>query len=229
MPDERFIDEYAPCSIYQYGCIGVPTFFNQITINAGRRESLYARGEDSLQVFTIPSAVRKYEDYVALAAHWYAMRGTRYVWPLIDPLDFASHGQAQPYKSEDVPTISTATQIIGTGDGIETDFQLVKHYTRGAQSYARPIYLPVLSSVIVTVDDVVQDGASSPAAYEVSRPGGIVSFAAAPAEGAVIRAGFLFDVAVRFESDDTFGGIVRNWRTAGNTDLTLIEVRLCED
>jgi hypothetical protein len=43
----------------------------------------------------------------------------------------------------------------------------------------------------------------------------------------VITAGFLFDVQVRFESDDAFEGILRTYAIGGFADITLIEVRPC--
>jgi uncharacterized protein (TIGR02217 family) len=80
-----------------------------------------------------------------------------------------------------------------------------------------------LSSVLVAVDDVLVDEAE----YSVSRSTGVVTFFIPPDEDAEITAGFLFDVEVRFESDDQMEAVLRAHRAAGFADLTLIEVRPC--
>lgn len=147
------------------------------------------------------------------------MRGPAYTWPFRDPLDFASKPLPAPNVA---PVITMTDQAIGLGDGTTKDFQLVKTYKRGAQVYNRLIHLPIVSSVLVSID-----GSATGITWTVSRPGGVISFATAPANGAEIRAGFLFDVEVRFDSDDAFDGIVRTYQVAGFSDVTLVEVRPC--
>jgi uncharacterized protein (TIGR02217 family) len=66
-----------------------------------------------------------------------------------------------------------------------------------------------------------------PADYTVSRPGGIVQFAIAPEADAVITAGFLFDVNVRFENDDALAPVLRAHHVAGFAEMTLLETRVC--
>jgi uncharacterized protein (TIGR02217 family) len=61
----------------------------------------------------------------------------------------------------------------------------------------------------------------------VDRLTGIITFDAAPDNGDVIRAGYLYDVEVRFESDEAFDGIVRTFGLGGFADINLIEVRPC--
>ena len=73
------------------------------------------------------------------------------------------------------------------------------------------------------------ESADSPSAWVVSRDGGMVTFFVAPSLGVDITAGYLFDCNVRFESDDTFGGILKNWEVSGFADITLVEVRRCAD
>jgi hypothetical protein len=54
-----------------------------------------------------------------------------------------------------------------------------------------------------------------------------VTFDTPPLAGHPIKAGYLFDVPVRFESDDAFEGILRTYAIGGFADITLIEVRPC--
>src|SRR5690606_36060935 len=111
-------------------------------------------------------------------------------------------------------------------------FQLVKTYERGGASYQRPIYLPQEETVLVALDGLdpaTPDPAlpGGPYTWTVSRPGGVVTFDKPVEEGVVVTAGFLFDVAVRFEADDSFDGIVQSYQVSGFSDLVFVEVRPC--
>jgi uncharacterized protein (TIGR02217 family) len=119
--------------------------------------------------------------------------------------------------------LSATDQQLGTGTDFTDAFQLVKTYALGPETYERPIYLPVLSSVRVAAN-----GIEVPATdYTVSRPGGVITFDTPPLAGVVITAGFIFDVEVRFESDDAFEAILRTYAIGGFADITLIELRPC--
>lgn len=83
---------------------------------------------------------------------------------------------------------SADDQVIGEGDGVETRFQLVKHYG----DWVREIRRPVAGSVMVAVDG---EG------VEADVEGGHVVLTEAPPVGATISAGFLFDCVVRFDVD----------------------------
>ena len=101
--------------------------------------------------------------------------------------------------------------------------QLTKTYGVGAYSYVRKIHLPVVSTVVVALDGIPV----SPSDYTVTRPGGEIVFDLPPPAGLDVTASFLFDVEVRFESDDAFEGIVRTWQVGGFADINLVEVRPC--
>jgi uncharacterized protein (TIGR02217 family) len=87
---------------------------------------------------------------------------------------------------------------IGAGDGAATRFRLRKLYRSGPSSYARPIAKPVAGSVRVAVGGVELEPGRDFAADAAT---GIVELASAPAPGAPVTAGFLFDVPVRFDTD----------------------------
>jgi uncharacterized protein (TIGR02217 family) len=152
------------------------------------------------------------------------MAGPAHTWPFRDPLDFAS--LALP-DANVAPTVTMTDQVLGTGDGAITSFQLQKTYTRGSQTYTRLIHLPIVNTVLVSIGGADPAGFSPPINWTVSRPGGVVEFESPPGPGAIIRAGFLFDVEVRFEGDDAFDGIVRSYQISGFADVNLVEVRPC--
>lgn len=220
----RFIDEYAPPEMPGFPCISSPRWSTAITAVDSGSEQANQRWEHPLHRFTLPEAVREHHVFEAVRAQWLAMRGPAHTWPFRDPLDFASVALPRPNQ---MPVISATDQVLGTGDGARTSFPLVKEYARGSQVYTRRIHLPVVDTVLVSLNGADPASFSPPILWTVSRPGGVVSFTPAPPPGQVVRAGFLFDVEVRFESDDSFDGIVRTYGVGGFADITLVEVRPC--
>lgn len=119
----------------------------------------------------------------------------------------ARHGQLFGFRWKDwtdfkscVPSArpSPLDQAIGTGDGTVTAFALTKTYASGAQAYARPIAKPVIASVVVAVaGTILVPGAE----FAVEEATGEVSLSSAPIAGAMVTAGFEFDVPVRFDAD----------------------------
>jgi len=87
--------------------------------------------------------------------------------------------------------------ILDTGDGAKTAFQLVKRYEDGGEEYIRPINKPVVGTVIVSLDDV-----SQPTGWTLDSTTGIITFASAPGNGVIVKAGFEFDVPARFDVDE---------------------------
>jgi uncharacterized protein (TIGR02217 family) len=89
-------------------------------------------------------------------------------------------------------TPGATDQQVGTGDGATVRFRLVKNYSGGE---VRRITRPVAGWVRMAVD-----GTAQIRGWTLEAAGEIV-FDAAPAVGAVVTAGFLFDVPVRFAED----------------------------
>jgi len=220
----RFRDVYIPDDVPGFPCLSSPRFNTRIpTVDSGA-EGVNQRWESPLYAFSLPQAVREHDVFEQIRDHWLIMRGPAHTFPFRDPLDFASVPLQEP---NEVPTISGMDQTLGVGDGINRDFQLVKKYTRGGFDYIRTIYHPVLSTVIVTVNGVDPGTLQDPLTYTVDRLTGVVQFTPAPNPSAVIRAGFLYDVEVRFESDNAFDGILHTFHISGFADLNFVEVRPC--
>lgn len=216
-----FADIYLPASVWGYPCISSPRFSTTIARSDSGAEQRNQNRIHPLHVYRLPDAVREHAVLEDVRAHWLVMRGPLTGFPFRDPLDFAS----VPLEAANtVPTVTPTDQPIGTGNGAQTRFQLTKRYLRGAESYVRPIVLPVVGSVRVAVNGVEVVGG-----WSVSRPGGVVTFDSAPGNGHVVTAGYLFDVPVRFSSDDDFDGIVQSFQTSGYADLTLNEILICEE
>lgn len=163
-----------------------PEFSTNVTITASgfeRRNSLWS---DARLRFDVGPGVRSDAELGELIAFFRARRGQARGFRLRDPSDFSSNAMtAAPTPSD---------QIIGTGDGANARFELVKLYGDGADAQRRRITRPQASSLRVSIDGV-ETGSFT------LEPLGIIALAVAPVVGTVIRAGFLFDVPVRFAED----------------------------
>ncbi len=138
--------------------------------------------------YDVGGAVRTLDELHELIAFFEARRGKLHGFRFRDPFDFKSCAPSA--------AITATDQVIGIGDGEITIMPLTKAYGASDAAYARPITKPVTGSVRVAVDGDEAD----PEDFTINSAGAVV-FAAAPAEGAVITAGFLFDTPVRFDAD----------------------------
>lgn len=168
------------------GAVGGPQRRTEIVTLVSGREERNSPWADSVRRWDAGPGVKSLDDLHALIAFFEARRGRLHGFRFRDPIDNRSCAPSQ------VP--AALDQVIGTGDGVATDFQLVKSYASGAESWVRRIAKPVEGTVIVAVDGVE-------AAVSVDHATGLVSFAAPPAAGAEITAGFAFDCPVRFDTD----------------------------
>lgn len=149
--------------------------------------------------FDIGGAVRTLDQLHELVVFFEARRGKLHGFRFRDFLDWKSCAPSR--------TPSAADQELGIGDGVRTAFQLIKTYGAGPEAYVRPIRKPQAESVLIALDGA----ACAEEDYSLNAATGIVTFVAAPADDAVISAGFLFDTPVRFDADrldlslDAFG------------------------
>lgn len=217
-----FIDIYMPEEIPGYPCVSSPRTKTTIQVNSGGGERTNQEWEHPLMKFVLPEGVRDWSVVQNLGKMWRITAGPANSFAWRDPLDFSSGDLDVPNPETDpVPTMTD--QFVGFGTGFTDSFQLVKTYSYGSELYDRPIYLPVVDTVVVANNGILVPDTD----YTVSRPGGVITFNVPPVDTHTITAGFLFDVQVRFESDDAFEGILRTWQTGGFADITLIEKRPC--
>lgn len=223
-----FIDQYPPASVMKFGFVSSPRFSTSITAVASGSERRNRNWAHPLHRYTAPEAVECHEHLVALHNMWMVTAGPLHTFPFRDPLDYASRDLPAP---DVTPAIGPTDQVIGMGDGERAEFQLVRSYAFGGQTYSRRIAHPVVSTVVVAMNALppaeVPGSDGGPYAWTVDRSTGVITFDKPVAEGVLITAGFLFDVEVRFESDDAYDGIVRSYRVSGHADLAFTEVRPC--
>ncbi len=169
------------------GARGGPERLTDVVTLASGREERNARWAHSRRRWNAGYGVKSRADMQAVLAFFEERRGRFHSFLWRDALDFSSAtGGGAPAATD---------QVIGTGDGVRTSFQLIKKYGASFDPYLRPITRPVAGTVSVAVNGVVQGGVATDTAT------GMVTLMAAPAEGAAVTAGFLFDVPVRFDTD----------------------------
>ena len=165
----------------------MPEFSTSVSVTASgfeRRNSLWS---DARLRFDVGPGIRSEAELGTLIAFFRARRGPARGFRLRDPSDFSSAGMTGAPSASD--------QVLGTGDGVASAFALVKRYGETPDAQVRRITRPQFDTLVVSVGGVLSVGGWTLGG------GGIITFAVAPPVGAEVRAGFLFDVPVRFAED----------------------------
>jgi uncharacterized protein (TIGR02217 family) len=172
------------------GTSGGPVRRTDIVSLSNGRENRNRRWQDARRRYDAGSGVRSVGDLYAVLAFFEARAGQFHGFRFRDPVDHKSGAPAA--------AVAAGDQVIGTGNGSTATFQLVKRYADAGGEAVRVIEKPVAGSVLVSAA-----GSLVPAAdYTVNHVTGVVTFKPGkiPASG-TIRAGFEFDVPVRFDTD----------------------------
>jgi uncharacterized protein (TIGR02217 family) len=179
---EAFEDVRFPVALGREASVE-PAFSTAVATSAGGAEQRNSDWADARLRFDAGPGVRGEADLQTLIAFFRARRGAAIGFRFEDPFDHSSNGMTGDPGAAD--------QSLGTGDGVRTDFPLVKLY--GGQQ--RRITRPVAGSVRVSVGGIELVGGWTLA------PLGLVRFDAPPGSGEEVGAGFRFDVPVRFAED----------------------------
>ena len=193
------------------GARGGPERRTQVVEMASGDEERNASWVNSRRRYDVAYGIRRADDLAAVVAFFEARNGRLYGFRYKDWADYKSSLPSQ--------AISPTDQQIGTGTGSLKTFQLAKHYTSGAQSWTRTITKPVAGTVRVALGVAEQMSG-----WTVDTTTGVVTFTAAPAGGVIVRAGFEFDVPVRFDSD-TLDVTLDFERLGSITAIPLLEIR----
>lgn len=193
------------------GARGGPERRTRIVELASGDEERNSPWADSRRRYDAAYGIRRADQLAAVIAFFEARHGPLHGFRWKDWADYKSCLPSQ--------TPAATDQIIGEGDGEKTQFELVKAYVSGAQSYARRIRKPVAGTVRIAIDGVPQASG-----WSVDTTTGIITFAAAPGAGVIVTAGFEFDVPVRFDSD-RLDVTLDIERLGSITSIPLIEIR----
>ena len=193
------------------GARGGPERRTQIIELSSGDEERNASWANSRRRYDVAYGIRRADDLAAVVAFFEARNGRLYGFRFRDWADYKS---CLPSG-----TAAATDQMIGTGDGATTGFQLVKHYTSGAQSWTRVIAKPLAGTVRIALD-----GAEQMAGWSLDATTGGLTFTAAPGSGVTITAGFEFDVPVRFDTD-ALDVTLDLERLGSITSIPLVEIR----
>jgi uncharacterized protein (TIGR02217 family) len=173
------------------GSRGGPTRRTDIVTLSSGREHRNSRWSQSRRRYDAGLGVRNVDALHAVVVFFEKRRGRLYGFRFRDRADWRSG----PPSTAPTPL----DQRLGIGDGARRDFPLVKAYGSGFAPYLRPIVKPVGGSVRVALNGIEQTVGS---AFNCDPATGLVTFTTAPPSGAVVTAGFSFDVPVRFDTDE---------------------------
>ncbi len=198
-----FVEERFPTDI-AYGSSGGPEYSTDIVITHGGYEQRNINWSHARAKYNVAHGVKTQAQLDSLIAFFRARKG-----------------RADGFRFKDWSDYKVTAQVIGTGNGTNKIFQLVKTYSSGSVTETRTISKPVVATLAVYVNVVLQAGS----AYSLDSITGKITFVTAPANTAVITADFEFDVPVRFDTDrlsatlDSYG--INSWN-----DIPLVEVRV---
>ena len=209
----NFHDVRFPASL-SFGSVGGPERRTEVVTLANGFEERNTPWAHSRRRYDAGLGMRSLEDVETLIAFFEARMGQMYGFRWKDWSDFKS-GSASA-----APTF--LDQDIGRGDGVQQSFQLLKTYRSGEQSYARPIAKPVSGTVRVGLEnDEMQEGID----YEVDLTTGFVTFSHPPDLDVIVKAGFEFDVPVRFDTD-RIQTSVASFQAGEVPNVPVVEVRV---
>jgi Conserved hypothetical protein 2217 (DUF2460) len=131
----RFPDNVA------YGATGGPEFATTVVATGSGHEKRNVNWAQARGRWDVASGLKKQAQIDELIAFFRARRGKAYGFRFKDWTDYKAEGQ-----------------VLGTGDDVLTQFQLVKHYPSGSVIEVRTITKPVAGTVKVYLDGAEQLG-----------------------------------------------------------------------
>ena len=195
------------------GSSGGPERRTDVVTTASGREERNARWANSRRRYDAGFGVKSLDDIQAVVAFFEERRGKLHAFRWKDHADYKSCAPSA--------TPAATDQNIGIGNGVTASFQLIKKYGIGMRNYARTISAPVGATVLVAVNGVPNNF------FMVDAQTGSITFTAdhIPATGAVITAGYEFDVPVRFDTDAITINLA-HFASGEIPHIPLLEVRL---
>ena len=196
-----------------FGSVGGPERRTEIVTLTNGYEERNTPWAHSRRHYDAGLGLRALDDIEALIAFFEARGGQLHGFRWKDWADYKSCAPSGAPEYTD--------QLLGLGNSATLSFQLVKVYASGPARYLRPIRKPVRGSVLIGLGGEEQREGLE---FEVDYASGIITFAAAPGQGAEITAGFEFDVPVRFATD-RIAVSVASFHAGEMPQVPVIEVR----
>lgn len=192
-----------------YGSQGGPGFKTDIITSDSGKEQRVVRWSQVRHKYNVAYGIRNYTDLADVKDFYMGRMGAAYTFRFKDWADCNSTGSGSDVSLTG-ESIDDEDQLIDTGDGVETTYQLVKRYTSGSVTRVRNITKPVAGTVRIGVNAVEQMSG-----WSINTSTGVITFDAAPTDGHDITWGGEFDTHCRFDESvddvlnmtmDSFGG-----------------------
>ena len=197
-----------------FGSTGGPERRTEIVTLANGFEERNTPWAQSRRRYDAGLGLRSLDDVAALIAFFEARRGQLYGFRWKDWADFKSCKPSARVDAFD--------QVLGTGNGGAAAFQLAKTYDPQGMAFRRPVLKPVAGTVQVAV---AGDAKVETVDYALDLATGWLTFVEPPDVGAVVTAGFEFDVPVRFDTD-RIAVSVASFQAGEVPSVPVVEVRL---
>jgi uncharacterized protein (TIGR02217 family) len=191
MPIASFHDVVFPLPI-SFGATGGPERRIEVAELTSGREQRNARQAHSKRRYDAGTGIASISDLRQVISFFEARRGRLTAFRFRDPFDNASR--------DDGLAVTPADQALGTGNGMQSRFKLVKNYGSGSDAYARPIRKPVSGSLRVAVAGV-EKTLSTHFSFDDTTGEIVFVSGSIPSNGQSVTAGFEFHVPVRFDAD----------------------------
>lgn len=195
-----------------YGSSGGPQYSTDIAEMISGFEQRNINWSAARLRYNVAYGVRTETQLEALLSFFRARQGRAYGFRFRDWTDYKSCAVAA--------TPAPTDQLIGTGTGAQTTFQLIKNYTSGSTTASRTITKPTSGTVRVAVQNV-----ELTSGWSVDVETGLITFTSAPGAGLSVKAGYEFHTPMRFDTDylplslDSYG-------VGSAADVPLVEVRV---
>ena len=197
-----------------FGSVGGPERRTEVVQLSNGFEERNTPWSQSRRRYDAGVSLRSLDDIGALIAFFEARQGQLNGFRWKDWADYKSCPASATPAFDD--------QLIGIGDGVRTDYQLIKTYASGAEAQTRDIRKPVAGTVRIGLQgDELQEGVH----FTLDAKTGIVSFASPPAVDERVTAGYEFDVPVRFDTD-RIQVSVASFQAGDVPQVPVVEVRL---
>jgi uncharacterized protein (TIGR02217 family) len=195
---------------------GGPERRTEIVVLGSGHEERNSRWADSRRRYDAGYGVKTLDELYAVLDFYEERRGALYGFRWKDMSDWKS--------GPPLAAVAPTDQHIGTGDAETATFQLVKTYGDAFAPWQRRIIKPVAGTVRIAVNGIAQSEGSD---FSVDAASGIVTFAGGsiPANGALVTAGFEFDVPVRFDTDRLEINVM-GFKHGAIPSIPVVEVRL---
>ena len=191
-----FVETQFPTDI-SYGATGGPMFLTDVAATVSGREQRNSRWQHARAKYNVASGIKTEAQWQALIAFFRARRGKAIGFRFKDWSD---------YKGENQPL----NNISGN------DYQMVKQYTSGAVVHERDITKPVVGTINLYEDSILQASG-----WSVDTANGIITTSLS----GTLTVDFEFDVPVRFDTDE-LAMSMDSFDAGSWNNIPLIEVRV---